>query len=89
MADQMARQYLVKADTRRWHVAVFYNLSGIDAFVLYKKQTGDKLSRRDFLFKLVENYVKTTSSKDLAETLLFPDLTHCRQLLNKLKRKQC
>ena len=55
VADQMARQYSVKADTPRWSVAVFYNildLSGINAFVLYKKRTGDKNSRRDFLFKL-------------------------------------
>ena len=50
VADQMARQYSVKAGTRRWPVAVLYkilNLAGIDAFVLYKKQTGDKVSRRD------------------------------------------
>ena len=63
VADQMARQYLVKADTCRWPVAVFYNildLAGINAFVLYKKRTGDKVSRRD-LFKLAtelcENYI--------------------------------
>ena len=40
VADQMARQYSVKAGTRRWPVAVFYNildLVGINAFVLYKK----------------------------------------------------
>ena len=40
LADQMARQYSVEADTRWWPVAVFYNildLSGINAFVLYKK----------------------------------------------------
>ena len=40
VADQMARQYSVEADTRRWPVAVFYNildLSGINAFVFYKK----------------------------------------------------
>ena len=55
VADQMAGQYLVKADSRRWPVAVFYNilnLASINAFVLCKKQTGDKASKRDFLFKL-------------------------------------
>ena len=39
VTDQMARQYSVKAGTRRWPVAVFYNildLAGINAFVLYK-----------------------------------------------------
>ena len=40
VADQMARQYSVKAGTLRWPVAVFYNildLAGTNAFVLYKK----------------------------------------------------
>ena len=26
VADQMARQYAIKASTRRWPVAVFYNI---------------------------------------------------------------
>ena len=39
VADQMARPYSVKAGTRQWPVAVFYNiqdLASINAFVLYK-----------------------------------------------------
>ena len=43
IADQMARQYTVKAGTRRWSVAVFYKIldfACINAYVLYKK-TGD------------------------------------------------
>ena len=55
VADQMVKQYLFKAGTRRWPVAVFYNildLAGINAFVLYKKRTGDKVSKRDFSLKL-------------------------------------
>ena len=37
VADKMARQYSVKADTRRWLVAIFYNildLASINAFAL-------------------------------------------------------
>ena len=40
VADQIAKQYSVEADTRRWPVAIFYNildLAGTNAFVLYKK----------------------------------------------------
>ena len=40
LADQMARQYSIKAGTRWWPIAVFHNildLAGINAFVLYKK----------------------------------------------------
>ena len=55
IADQMTRQYPVKAGTRRWPVAVFYNnldLACINAYVLYKKKTGDAISRRNFMFQL-------------------------------------
>ena len=71
VADQMARQYLVKADTCRWPVAIFYNildLAGINAFALYKKRTGDKASRRDLLFRLAaglrEDYIVERSSRN-------------------------
>ena len=64
VADQMAWQYSVKAGARWCYVAVFYNildLASINAFVLYKRRTGDKVLRRDFLFKLAtelrEDYV--------------------------------
>ena len=66
----MARQYPVKADTCRWPAAVFYNilnLAGIKAFVLYKKRTGDKVSKRD-LFKLAtelcEDYIVERSRRN-------------------------
>ena len=55
IADQMARQYTVKAGTWRWPVAVFYNildLACINAYVLYKKKTKDAISRRNFMFQL-------------------------------------
>ena len=71
VADQMARQYSVKAGTRRWPVAVFFNildLAGINAFMFYKKRTGDKVSRRDFLFKLAtqlrEDYIVENTSRN-------------------------
>ena len=40
VADQMVRQYSVKAGTRWWPITVFYyilDLAGTNAFVLYKK----------------------------------------------------
>ena len=55
IADQMARQYTVKAGTRRLPVAVFYNildLACINPYVLYTKKTGDAISRRNFMFQL-------------------------------------
>ncbi|KAK7915662.1 hypothetical protein WMY93_011423 [Mugilogobius chulae] len=53
--DQMLRMYSVKAATRRWPVAVFYNIldmAAVNAWILYKKCMGSKISRRDFIFEL-------------------------------------
>ena len=55
IVDQMTRQYTVKASTGRWPLAVFYNISDlacINAYVLYKKKTGDAISRRNFMSQL-------------------------------------
>jgi hypothetical protein len=64
----MARHLSVKASSRRWLVHTFYNildLAAINAFVMYKAVTGEKLSRKVFLQKLSEelrlNYLKTKS----------------------------
>ena len=58
IAEQMIRQYMVKAGTRLWLVAVFYNildLACINAYVLYKKKTEDAISKRNFMFQLPLN----------------------------------
>ena len=90
VADQMARQYSVKAGTCWWPIAVFYNildLAGTNAFVLYKKQTGDKVSRRDFLFKFATKLCEDYIVKDQAEMLLLLDLSNYRQLLKTPKSR--
>ena len=85
VADQMAHQY-----TRRWPVAVFYNilnLACINAFVLYKK-TGDSISRRDFIvtlaWELKEDYITEKSSRKIA-----PAQALSTAGKKSLKRKQC
>ncbi|CAG6018109.1 unnamed protein product [Menidia menidia] len=53
--DQMVREYIVRAGTRRWPVAVFYNMidiAALNAHVLYQLCTGRKERRVDFLFEL-------------------------------------
>ena len=97
VADQMARLYSVKAGTRRWPVAVFYNildLASINVLVLYKKQTGDKISGRDFLFKLAtelreDYFAKRSNSKT---TITRPHSISTLTAPKKAKaekRKQC
>ena len=72
----MIRQYRVKAGTRRWPVAAFYNIldfACINAYVMYKKKTGDAISRRNFMFQLAmelrEAYVQGKTAQ-LAAVLL-------------------
>nr|XP_033948181.1 uncharacterized protein LOC117453478 [Pseudochaenichthys georgianus] len=53
--DQMTRQYSVKGGTRRWPVAVFYNvldLAAIDAWVLRSCMSQENTPRRDFVLQL-------------------------------------
>ena len=57
VVDQMARKYSVKAPSRRWPVHVLYNIldfAAINAFVIYKDITGNKIKRRDFILQLAE-----------------------------------
>ncbi|KAG2456433.1 FCER2 protein, partial [Polypterus senegalus] len=55
--DQKARAYSVRTGTRRWPVAVFYNildLAAMNAHVLYKACTGSTEKRRVFMAHLAE-----------------------------------
>ena len=66
VADQMARQYSVKAGTHWWPIAVFYNildLAGTNAFVLYIKKQVTRFQDEISCSSLLQNYVKTTSLK--------------------------
>lgn len=64
VVDQMARKFSVKASSRRWPVHSWYNvldLAGINAWILYKTLTKEKISRRDFLLKLGEELIKANT----------------------------
>ncbi|KAK7925721.1 hypothetical protein WMY93_008031 [Mugilogobius chulae] len=53
--DQMLRMYSVKAATRRWPVAVFYNIldmAAVTAWILYKNVWGAKYPDVTFIFEL-------------------------------------
>ena len=57
VVDQMARYYIVRTRTRRWHVYFFQNtldLAAINAWVLYKEINSIKILRRQFLQNLAE-----------------------------------
>ncbi|CAK6973186.1 piggyBac transposable element-derived protein 4-like [Scomber scombrus] len=55
--DEMARLYSVKGATRRWPVAVFYNLldmAAINAHILYQKCLSSNVARRAFILQLAK-----------------------------------
>lgn len=55
LLDSMCRQLSTKASCRRWPLAVFFNIvdfAGVNAFILYKKATGSRISRRSFMLQL-------------------------------------
>jgi len=60
VVDQMAKKYSVKMPCRRWPVHTVCNildLAAINAWVLYKEVTGEKISRREFILTLAEELV--------------------------------
>ncbi|KAM9461429.1 piggyBac transposable element-derived protein 4-like [Clarias gariepinus] len=75
--DRKVGQYTVRAGTRRWPVAVFYNLidmAAMNAHVLYQACTGVKERRVDFLAQL---------ATELAEQFMQERMVDKEQLLRQ------
>ena len=65
--DQMARYHSCKSATRRWPVAVFFNIidcACINAYTVYSEVTNQSMSRREFLLLLI----KEMCGESLAES---------------------
>ena len=59
--DQMARYHTSKSSTKRWPVAVFFNIldcACINAYIIYCLTTKLKLSRRQFILELIKELCK-------------------------------
>jgi hypothetical protein len=53
----MTRNYNCKSATRRWPMQIWYNilnLACINSWIIYKEINNSKISRRDFIIKLIE-----------------------------------
>ncbi|TWW75346.1 hypothetical protein D4764_13G0000080 [Takifugu flavidus] len=60
--DRMVREYTVRAGTRHWPVAVFYNMidmAALNSHVLYQLCTGRQERRVDFLLELARELAQT------------------------------
>ena len=59
--DQMARYHTCKSSSRRWPMAVFFNIldcACINSYIVYCSTTKVKLSGRQFLFQLIKELCK-------------------------------
>ena len=57
--DQMARYHTCKSSSRRWPVAMFFNIldcACINSFIIYSLVTKIKLTRRQFLLELIKGF---------------------------------
>ena len=62
----MAKKCTCRTDTRRWAIHSFQNtldLAAINAWVLYKEVTNEKISRRTFIRKLAEELAEPQVKK--------------------------
>ncbi|XP_041654135.1 uncharacterized protein LOC121516789, partial [Cheilinus undulatus] len=87
--DQMARLYTVKGATRRWPVAVFYNLldmAAINAYVLLKSCTGQTIPRRAFILQLAKELREEHLSGKVSLQSVPQELQQPQALAN---RRQC
>uniref|UniRef100_A0A8C5DVD5 PiggyBac transposable element-derived protein domain-containing protein n=10 Tax=Gouania willdenowi TaxID=441366 RepID=A0A8C5DVD5_GOUWI len=67
--DQMVREYSVRTGTRRWPVAVFYNMidmAALNAHLLYQACTGVQERRVDFLVQLARELANSHVSEKKA-----------------------
>ena len=61
LLDSMARMHSTKSPMRRWPMAVWCNildLAGVNAWILFSKETGRKISRWDFIHTLALDLIK-------------------------------
>jgi len=85
--DQMARQFSVHCASRRWPLAVWSNMldiAAINSWIVYKKRTGSKISRRMFILQLVD---ELRLADPVAAAPIVPAPFVLRDV--PLKRKKC
>ena len=88
--DQMASYHTCKSATRRWPVAVFFNIidcACINAYKIFCEITGQRLSRREFLLQLIKEIFCDPPAESAPTPL--PKSVVARSSQVSRKRKQC
>ena len=86
----MARYDTCKSATRRWPVAVFFNIilcACINAYIIYSKVTGKSFTKIEFLLQLIKKMCRDPSTKIDFSSLPTMVLKSSSQTLQK--KKQC
>jgi hypothetical protein len=86
----MTRIYSVKAPNRRLPVQVFYNvlnLVSINSWVLFKEINNSKISRSDFIIKLIEGILSLKENSSSSRTIFSSPST--KRKLNDLPSIHC
>lgn len=91
--DQMSRLYSTKVPCKRWPLQVFYNVldfAAINAVIVYREALGVKISRREFILKLIEELHNTKKGHldGFSDTEVDDESEICREVKSK-KRKTC
>ena len=88
--NQMARYHTCKSATRRWPVAVVFNIidcACISAYIIYSEVTGQSLTRIKFLLQLIKEMCGDPFTK--SNLPLFPTMVTESSNQTSRKRKQC
>ena len=86
--DKMLRQYSARAATRRWPVAVFYNMldmAALNAWVLYRSCIDSHITRRVFILELC----KQLHSDHITRPTLTPVPLPILPTMPEEKRRNC
>ena len=92
----MARYHTCKSLSRRWPVAVFFNIldcACINSFIIYSLVTKTKLTRRQFLLELIKELYKSKDGIDSSAlrrvSTETPSTSNPVEVQRSRKRREC
>jgi hypothetical protein len=94
LLDSMARMHSTKSPMRRWPMAVWCNildLAGVNAWILFSKETGRKISRWDFIHTLALDLInpEVERRRQVEHPIAGPGCYVSRKRRNCAVRKGC
>ena len=87
--DQMARLYTTHEASRRWAMAVWSNIldmAGLNSWILFRKASGSRISRRAFILQLFEELRSAYASNNTKQKVIDSEEDYQRP---SGKRRKC